>query len=153
MEEIGECYFNDLINRSMIQPVGIQYDGRADACRVHDMILDLIISKSVEENFVTLCGDQNHKLMPQVKVRRLSLNYYARDHIIVPTNMIVSNVRSLTIFGHFENMPCISNSSRVFYACTVTKVHSYVHIIKKFGDTCTIMRTFVYLCTVPSTFC
>jgi len=93
----------------MIQPVGIQYDGRADACRVHDMILDLIISKSVEENFVTLCGDQNHKLVPQVKVRRLSLNYYARDDIIVPTNMIVSNVRSLTIFGHSENMPCLSS--------------------------------------------
>nr|CAB3466190.1 unnamed protein product [Digitaria exilis] len=46
MEEIGECYFNDLVNRSMIQPVGIQYDGRAEACRVHDMILDLITSKS-----------------------------------------------------------------------------------------------------------
>lgn len=109
MEEIGECYFNELINRSMIQPVGIQYDGRADACRVHDMILDLIISKSVEENFLTLCGDGNHKLVQQDKVRRLSINYHARDDIIVPTNMIVSNVRSLTIFGYAENMPGLSN--------------------------------------------
>jgi hypothetical protein len=109
MEEIGECYFNELINRSMIQPVGIQYDGRADACRVHDMILDLIISKSVEENFLTLCGDGNHKLLQQDKVRRLSINYHARDDIIVPTNMIVSNVRSLTIFGYDENMPGLSN--------------------------------------------
>ncbi|OEL14669.1 Disease resistance protein RPM1 [Dichanthelium oligosanthes] len=109
MEETGESYFNDLINRSMIQPVEIQYDGRADACRVHDMILDLIISKSIEENFVTLCGDQNHKLVQQGKVRRLSLNCHARDDIMMPTNMIVSNVRSLTTFGYSENMPCLSN--------------------------------------------
>ncbi|KAF8776608.1 hypothetical protein HU200_003331 [Digitaria exilis] len=111
MEEIGECYFNDkndLINRSMIQPVGIQHDGRAEACRVHDMILDLITSKSVEENFVTLCGDQNQKLMQQDKIRRLSLNYYARDDIMLPKNLIVSNVRSLTTFGYSENMPCLS---------------------------------------------
>ncbi|KAF8667595.1 hypothetical protein HU200_052797 [Digitaria exilis] len=108
MEEIGECYFNDLVNRSMIQPVGIQYDGRAEACRVHDMILDLITSKSVEENFVTLCGDQNQKLMQQDKIHQLSLNYYAREDIMVPKNLIVSNVRSLTTFGYSENMPCLS---------------------------------------------
>uniref|UniRef100_A0ACD5YKD7 Uncharacterized protein n=1 Tax=Avena sativa TaxID=4498 RepID=A0ACD5YKD7_AVESA len=59
LQEVGEGYFSDLINRSLIEPVEIQYDGRADACRVHDMILELIISKSLEENFVTLSGDRN----------------------------------------------------------------------------------------------
>jgi hypothetical protein len=47
-QEVGEAYFSDLINRSLIIPVDIQFDGRADACHVHDMILDLIISKSLE---------------------------------------------------------------------------------------------------------
>lgn len=110
MEEIGECYFNDLINRSMIQPVGIQCDGRADACRVHDMVLDLIVSKSAEENFLTLCGtDGDHRMARRDKARRLSINYHARDGIVVPENMVVSNVRSLTIFGHAEDMPALSN--------------------------------------------
>lgn len=108
LEEAGECYFNDLINRNMIQPVGIQYDGRADACRVHDMILDLIISKSLEDNFVTLFCDPNQKLLQHDKVRRLSLNYHAREHTVVSPNMIVSHVRSLTIFGLAENMPPLS---------------------------------------------
>ncbi|EAY83535.1 hypothetical protein OsI_38747 [Oryza sativa Indica Group] len=108
MEEVGECYFNDLINRSMILPVNIQYDGRADACRVHDMILDLIISISVKENFVTLHGDQNYKIVQQNKVRRLSLNYHAREDIMIPSSMIVSHVRSLTIFGYAEHMPALS---------------------------------------------
>ncbi|KQJ86319.1 putative disease resistance RPP13-like protein 3 isoform X2 [Brachypodium distachyon] len=109
-EEIGEGYFNDLINRNLIQPVEIQYDGRADACRVHDMILDLIISKSLEENFVTLSGDKNLNSLQHEKVRRLSLNYHAREHSMIPSNMIISHVRSLSIFGCVEHMPSLSNS-------------------------------------------
>ena len=50
--EIGEGYFNDLINRSKIQPVNVTY-GQAKACRVHDIILDYIKCKANEENFVT----------------------------------------------------------------------------------------------------
>ncbi|XP_037432999.1 disease resistance protein RGA5-like [Triticum dicoccoides] len=102
LEEVGEGYFIELINRSLIEPVEIQYDGRADACRVHDMILDLIISKSIEENFVTFSGDKKLNSLPYDKVRRLSLNYHAQEHIMVPSNMIVSHVRSLTIFGCAE---------------------------------------------------
>ena len=47
---LGNTYFQDLINRSMIQPVGINDEGKALACRVHDMVLDLIrsISKTRE---------------------------------------------------------------------------------------------------------
>jgi hypothetical protein len=53
--EIGVGYFNDLINRSMTQPVKVKY-GQAKACQVHDIILDYIKCKAAEENFVTLLG-------------------------------------------------------------------------------------------------
>jgi disease resistance protein RPM1 len=53
--EIGEGYFNDLINRSLIQEVDPDYDGSYShgihGCRVHDMVLDFIRSMSHEENF------------------------------------------------------------------------------------------------------
>ncbi|CAN6339103.1 unnamed protein product [Urochloa humidicola] len=51
--EIGESYFNELLNRSMIQP-GRDKDkleGTPHSCHVHDTVLDLIISLSVEECF------------------------------------------------------------------------------------------------------
>lgn len=109
LEEIGKRHFNDLINRSMIQPVNIQYDGRVDSCRVHDMILDLLISKSIEENFVTFIGGQNQKLVLHSKARRLSLNYYFHEHAMIPSTMIISQCRSLNIFGYSEHMPSLSN--------------------------------------------
>ncbi|CAN6361340.1 unnamed protein product [Urochloa humidicola] len=109
LEEIGEKFFNDLINRSMIQPVVIKYDGRVASCRVHDMILDLLISKSVEENFASFICGKNKKLSLQGKVRRLSLNYYSQEHAMVPSASIISHCRSLSIFGYSEQMPPLSN--------------------------------------------
>ncbi|XP_052139446.1 disease resistance protein PIK6-NP-like isoform X2 [Oryza glaberrima] len=108
LKEIGDCYFNDLINRSMIEPVKIRCDGRVCSCRVHDMILDLLTCKSTEENFATFMGGQNQKLALQGKVRRLSLNYYTQDHIMVPSTAIISHCRSLSIFGYAEQKPPLS---------------------------------------------
>ncbi|CAM0149566.1 unnamed protein product [Urochloa decumbens] len=81
--EIGEGYFNDLVNRSMIQ-----LEEKTDqwnhemvcGCRVHDMVLDLIRSISFEENFTRLVLDGNKagassssSRPGQGKVRRLAL--------------------------------------------------------------------------------
>uniref|UniRef100_A0A0E0MEE3 Uncharacterized protein n=1 Tax=Oryza punctata TaxID=4537 RepID=A0A0E0MEE3_ORYPU len=108
LEETAEYYFNELINRSMIIPVSIQYDGRVDACRVHDVIFDLIISKSAEENFITVSGYQNHALGPQHKIRRL-VDYYGPEEIMVPSNVNVLNVRSLTTYGSTKNVLPLSD--------------------------------------------
>jgi hypothetical protein len=50
LEDSAENYFSELINRNMIEPVDTDYSGRPQACRVHDIMLDLIISLSVKEN-------------------------------------------------------------------------------------------------------
>uniref|UniRef100_I1QZ97 Uncharacterized protein n=1 Tax=Oryza glaberrima TaxID=4538 RepID=I1QZ97_ORYGL len=107
LEEVGECYSNELINRSMIQPEEIQYDGQAHACRMHDMILDLIISKSVVENFI-ISFSHNYLLGCQDKViRRLSLDCRERD-VILPATMALSSARSLVVYGSTEHIPLIS---------------------------------------------
>ncbi|CAL4991206.1 unnamed protein product [Urochloa decumbens] len=77
--ELGESYFNDLINRSMIQPI---YDSDTDLiceCCTHDMVLDLICSVSYEENFVTILNGMNHGCRPY-KIRRLSIQSCNEDH-------------------------------------------------------------------------
>ncbi|VAI82463.1 unnamed protein product [Triticum turgidum subsp. durum] len=52
--EIGETYFNELMNRSLIQPAKINEEGTVVTCRIHDMVLDLICSLSSEENFTSI---------------------------------------------------------------------------------------------------
>lgn len=73
--EQGENYFNELVNRSMIQPIDIDAEGRAKACRVHDMVLDLICHMSSQQNFITVFNDIGNITCSRNKVRRLSLQH------------------------------------------------------------------------------
>ncbi|XP_037408299.1 disease resistance protein PIK6-NP-like isoform X3 [Triticum dicoccoides] len=93
--ELGNSYFNELVNRSMIQPIGIDVVGNVQGCRVHDMVLDLICSLSSEENFVTILDDTRRKIPnSEIKVRRLSVQ---NSKIDVDTTRM-EHMRSLTVF-------------------------------------------------------
>ncbi|XP_014754593.1 putative disease resistance RPP13-like protein 3 isoform X2 [Brachypodium distachyon] len=98
--ELGESYFNELANRNLIQPVYDLYGHEVVACRVHDMVLDLICSMSSEENFVTILdGTQQSKHNLHSKVRRLSFQNSMSElttHWVDVTSM--SQLRSVTLF-------------------------------------------------------
>jgi len=46
---------------------------RGDVCRVHDMMLEVMVTKSLEANFVSLIGGQ-YEGMTYDRVRRLSIH-------------------------------------------------------------------------------
>ncbi|WVZ94835.1 hypothetical protein U9M48_040678 [Paspalum notatum var. saurae] len=96
--ETGEDYFNDLINRSMIQPVDVKY-GQAKACRVHDIILDYIKCKAAEENFVTSSDVVKHGYSSDYKVRRLCVHNQSEENATLWASLSLSQVRSVSIFG------------------------------------------------------
>ncbi|CAL5066562.1 unnamed protein product [Urochloa decumbens] len=53
INDIGKSYFNDLMNRSMILPSRkVRIEGMVKSCRVHDVMRDIMVSISREENFV-----------------------------------------------------------------------------------------------------
>nr|UBY07489.1 NBS-LRR disease resistance protein [Dasypyrum villosum] len=94
--ELGNRYFNELVNRSMIQPIGIGVEGNVEACRVHDMVLDLICSLSSEENFVTVLDVIGREMTDsESKVRRLSIQ---NSKIDVDTTRM-EHMRSVTVFS------------------------------------------------------
>ncbi|KAK1594703.1 hypothetical protein QYE76_016937 [Lolium multiflorum] len=107
--ELGVCYFNELANRNMIQLVVIGEDEEGvRACRVHDMVLDLIRSLSSEENFVTILDSSKRKVpSAQNKVHRLSIQNKEVDSATI--NM--AQVRSVAVFGNniVDLMPLVSS--------------------------------------------
>ncbi|VAH40362.1 unnamed protein product [Triticum turgidum subsp. durum] len=76
--EVGETYFNELVNKSLIQPVYDVY-GCVHACRVHDSVLDLICSLASEENFVTIVSGTSGTMSSEGIVRRWSLQNARRE--------------------------------------------------------------------------
>lgn len=107
MEDTGRSYISELINRNMIQLVDIDsISGKPVACRVHDIMLDLIISLSAKENFVTIMDDE--KLTPPSNtIRRLSLQGKCERWKLLPGTNKLSHVRSLTVFSDVKKMPLL----------------------------------------------
>ncbi|WVZ50016.1 hypothetical protein U9M48_001315 [Paspalum notatum var. saurae] len=105
-EDVAEIYFNELINRSMIQPVDIDYVGRVRVCRVHDMMLELLKSKAKEENFVKIIGPSSMSTKSEGVVRRLSIEFSDQDQKLAPKEVAsLTHIRSFSAFG-----PCQSQT-------------------------------------------
>lgn len=99
-QEVAENHFYELINKSMVQPVEIGYDGKARACQVHDMMLELIISKSLEDNFISLAGHgQTGFAKGDGLIRRLSVQHIDQELASILANENLSHVRSLTVIS------------------------------------------------------
>lgn len=106
--DVAESYFNDLINRSLIQPEITEY-GEVLSCRLHGMVLDLILSKCIEDNFISVAhnyDDMERLNTFEHKIRRLSLKSCAESET-VSTSM--SQVRSCALFGLSRYTPPLSD--------------------------------------------
>ncbi|KAE8787111.1 putative late blight resistance protein-R1B-14-like protein [Hordeum vulgare] len=105
VEKVARNYFNELVNRSLIQPVGSDNGGSATYCRVHDMMLDLILVKSAEENFFVIIDDPRANMRLDYKARRLSIRCNGRK---ILKKIDMSKVRSFMLFGRSDYTPPLS---------------------------------------------
>jgi hypothetical protein len=146
MEQLGRSYLNDLINRSFVQPAKVEVDGSTvKTCRVHDVILEFIVSKAVEDNFVTIWNrngfSQNYTCN---KIRRLSI----QEDISGPAEEMVktmkhAHIRSINIFS-YNNSGLVKHASK-FLSNQVLRVlnirqglradgESYLGQVKRIGQ-------------------
>jgi hypothetical protein len=108
LQDVGQSYFNELINRSLIQPTITSDFVDVMSCRVHDMMLDLIQSKCAEENFISVAynyEDVARMHGSEYKVRRLSLKSSASSETSGSIDTIMSQVRSYACFGESKCTP------------------------------------------------
>ncbi|KAF8772320.1 hypothetical protein HU200_005912 [Digitaria exilis] len=138
VEEVAEDCFNELIGRNIVRPVEHSNNGKVKACQVHDMILEYILFKSSEENFITVVGGHWLTPTPSNKVRRLSLhNSNPEDAKEKIESMNLSHVRSLTVFGNLHHLPSYSFKSGILQVldlegCTNLNTNQQDKIFKMF---------------------
>ncbi|CAL5004261.1 unnamed protein product [Urochloa decumbens] len=106
---VAESYVIELANRSMIQPVYEDDDITVSYYTVHDMLLELIIRKCREENFISLVQDQQVMAEEQDKViRRLTVNLSGgvdNGTMAMRTTWHLAQVRSLGLLGGSNWIP------------------------------------------------
>uniref|UniRef100_A0ACD5XLN9 Uncharacterized protein n=1 Tax=Avena sativa TaxID=4498 RepID=A0ACD5XLN9_AVESA len=128
-EEIAESYFNKLINRNMIQVADFDDCGHIQSCRVHDLMLEFIIMKSTEENFLTVINDL-YRRRGCLPVRRLSLQVENSECNLQLGNMVLTQVRSLNFWGPVQCMPSLSK----FQLLRVLHIDACNSKVKRDGD-------------------
>ncbi|TVU48991.1 hypothetical protein EJB05_00280, partial [Eragrostis curvula] len=100
MELLGESYLNELINRSMVQPTKMLEDEKTvEIFRVHDVVLEFIVSQAGKDNFVTVRNGKDSSGNYSTKFRRLSIqrNISGAEEMSKAVNN-VSHLRSVNIF-------------------------------------------------------
>ncbi|XP_047085070.1 disease resistance protein Pik-2-like [Lolium rigidum] len=99
VEEVAERFYNELMNRSMIQPskkkkiipsFGVGHS------TIHSMLLQIILPKAIEENQLFLIEKQCNGV-PQSKIRHLVVSRWNKEKKL--ENINLSYIRSLTVFG------------------------------------------------------
>ncbi|KAF8662457.1 hypothetical protein HU200_056043 [Digitaria exilis] len=89
--------FEDLMNRSIIQPIDMCNNTVVKTCQTHGMMLEFIQHRSICDNFITLLYGQAH--LPE-KIRRLSIHRNSKIKVRTSSSVVdLSLVRSLTVFG------------------------------------------------------
>uniref|UniRef100_A0A452XHZ8 Disease resistance protein RPP13 n=1 Tax=Aegilops tauschii subsp. strangulata TaxID=200361 RepID=A0A452XHZ8_AEGTS len=75
--DLAEKYFKELINMCMLEPGKIDdYNNEVLSCRVHDIILDLMRSKSSKENFIHVIDGSKDETG---QIRRVAFHYNDKE--------------------------------------------------------------------------
>ncbi|KAL5204903.1 hypothetical protein ABZP36_009774 [Zizania latifolia] len=101
------AYFDELVDRNIIQPMHINDNGEVLSCVVHSVVLNFITYKSIGENFMIVIDHSQATTRHADKVRRLSIQFGNVEDATPPNNMRLSQVQTLAFFGVSKCMPYI----------------------------------------------
>ncbi|KAF7105935.1 hypothetical protein CFC21_106704 [Triticum aestivum] len=123
-EDVGNSYFHELINRSMIQPIKLNLEGKVKSCRVHDIVRDVMISICRDENFA--CSIWNKS----TGVAGDNFRHVAYQGSWCPNKGLDwSHVRSLTVFGERPMKPAPSPFSPDFRMLRVLDLQDALFVV------------------------
>ncbi|WVZ91923.1 hypothetical protein U9M48_038034 [Paspalum notatum var. saurae] len=136
MEEVASNYLKELIERSMILPSqqSVYSKKGIDSCHVHDLMRDIGISKSTEENLV-LRLEEGCSSNTKGIVRHLAINSsWKGDKSELESMADLSHVRSLTVFGKVRTF-FISGKMKMLRVLDLECTEGLVdHHLKQIGE-------------------
>ncbi|KAI3463672.1 hypothetical protein Pfo_020335 [Paulownia fortunei] len=101
LEEVGEGYLQDLIDRNLILVRGRGSSGKVKTCGIHDLLLDLCRREAQKDKFLRIAVLDNPNISPYIKSeRRLSIHYSKREKKVCKALRLATLNRSL--LSYFE---------------------------------------------------
>lgn len=73
LEEVAAKCLDEFVSRSIVTPTRIASTGLVRCCKVHDIMLEVITSKSIQENFISFMGSRQYSTTGHDKIRQLSI--------------------------------------------------------------------------------
>ncbi|XP_073012270.1 disease resistance protein RPM1-like [Typha latifolia] len=100
LEEVAEEYLNELIDRCLLQVVKRNDFGRVKSCQMHDLVRELAISISANENFYTAYNKSQVRIV-NYNARRVASDEYSDS---IHSSINFSHLRSFYLFdtAHFS---------------------------------------------------
>ncbi|XP_058112017.1 disease resistance protein RPP8-like [Magnolia sinica] len=117
MEDVADDYLDELINRSMIQVAKRKSNGKAENCRIHDLLRDLSISKAKEERFLSVYG--NKASTSRITARRLAITTSHGISKYISRNRSTLHLRS---FLHFSRESAMLEIPQLKILCGAFKL-------------------------------
>ncbi|XP_020162924.1 disease resistance protein RGA5-like [Aegilops tauschii subsp. strangulata] len=96
---VAGSYFDKLVDMGLIQHIDVGYSNKVLYYAVHHMVHDLITSKSIEDNFITVVDYSQRTVRFSNKASRLSLQFGSATFATTPASTGLSQIRSLTFIG------------------------------------------------------
>ncbi|TQD76268.1 hypothetical protein C1H46_038216 [Malus baccata] len=97
LEEVGEEYLTELIHRSLVQVSKVYIDGKAQSCRVHDLLREVLLKRCVDSSFCHVLSEDDSTFKPTI--RRLSIDISPSDAL---GGITQSHIRSVFTFNQGE---------------------------------------------------
>ncbi|XP_027084517.1 disease resistance protein RPM1-like [Coffea arabica] len=123
IEDVAWGYFSELISRSLIQVTNVFYEGSPDTCRIHDLLREVIVLKSREQNMVTITTGQP-MTWPSDKVRRLVV------HSSSSNNTQHHQQRRNYCFDHLRSCITVGSTDPLLYKTLLSEVLGSSKLLK-----------------------
>ncbi|KAF8724180.1 hypothetical protein HU200_021199 [Digitaria exilis] len=109
METVAESYFAEFVSRSIVTPTRIATTGVVRGCKAHDIMLEVITYKSIQENFISFMGNQQYMAGGHDKIRRLSIRTHGggtsdKEKEIHPKRRNKENEDTSVNFSHARSL-------------------------------------------------